>query len=89
VAQTLLDNLIERKLKIDSSLVLFVIDGSKALRKAVKQTFGKGVHIQRCHAPMLRERKGHLPKGLHTSRELTMRQAYQRVFLRDWMRPLL
>jgi hypothetical protein len=48
VAQVLLDNLIERGLKIDPSLVLFAIDGSKALRKAAKQTFGEDVRIQRC-----------------------------------------
>jgi hypothetical protein len=51
VAQALLDNLIERGLKIDPSSVLFVIDGSKALPKAIKQRFGEGVDIQRYQHP--------------------------------------
>jgi transposase-like protein len=64
-------------LKIDPSSVLFVIDGSKALRKAVKQTFGEEVRIQRCQRHKIENVKGHLPKKLHSSVELTMRQAYQ------------
>jgi transposase-like protein len=43
----LLANLIERGLKYDDGL-LFVIDGSKGLYKAVKETFGNNSVIQRC-----------------------------------------
>lgn len=43
----LLSNLIERGLKYENGL-LFVIDGSKGLRKAVEDTFGKYAVIQRC-----------------------------------------
>ncbi len=43
----LLSNLIERGLKYDDGL-LFVIDGSKGLYKAVKETFGNNSVIQRC-----------------------------------------
>ncbi len=47
VAQALLDNLIERGL--DPKVCrLFVIDGAKALSKAVRKTFGRRTPIQRC-----------------------------------------
>ena len=39
VCQDLLDNLVERGLRTDQKL-LFVLDGAKALSKAVKSTFG-------------------------------------------------
>jgi transposase-like protein len=43
----LLSNLIERGLKYDDGL-LFVIDGSKGIRKAVEDTFGRHSVVQRC-----------------------------------------
>jgi putative transposase len=43
----LLSNLIDRGLQYEEGL-LFVIDGSKGLRKAVEDTFGKHAVIQRC-----------------------------------------
>lgn len=43
----LLANLIERGLTFDDGL-LFIVDGSKGLRKAVDDTFGKYAVIQRC-----------------------------------------
>ena len=47
VVQALLDNLVERGL--DPKVCrLFIIDGSKALRKAIRRTFGKHTPIQRC-----------------------------------------
>ena len=47
VAQALLDNLVERGLA-PKVCRLFIIDGSKALRKAIRRTFGKHTPIQRC-----------------------------------------
>jgi len=47
VAQALLDNLIERGL--DPKVCrLFIIDGAKALTKAIRKTFGRHTPIQRC-----------------------------------------
>ncbi len=77
VAGTLVSDLVERGLKVDEESTLFVIDGSKALYKAVKQTFGQGVRVQRCQRHKIENVKGHLPKELHASIEITMRQAYQ------------
>ena len=47
VVQALLDNLVERGL--DPAVCrLFIIDGARALRKAIRRTFGKHTPIQRC-----------------------------------------
>jgi transposase-like protein len=47
VVQALLDNLIERGL--DPKLCrLFIVDGAKALTKAIRATFGRHTPIQRC-----------------------------------------
>ncbi len=47
VAKALLADLVERGLPTDRALV-FVIDGSKALRQAIDKTFGALALIQRC-----------------------------------------
>ena len=47
VATTLLANLVERGLDIEQG-VLVVIDGAKALRKAVRDVFGVDTPVQRC-----------------------------------------
>lgn len=53
VCQALLSNLRDRGLRTDRSL-LIVLDGSKALSKAVSQTFGTAAWIQRCQVHKLR-----------------------------------
>jgi putative transposase len=47
VASALLSDLVSRGLDVEQG-VLFVIDGSKALRKAIRQVFGDEVPVQRC-----------------------------------------
>ena len=42
--------------------MLFVIDGSKALRKAIRQVFGNDVPLQRCVQHKLRNVVEHLPE---------------------------
>lgn len=59
VAKALLSNLIERGLDLSGGC-LFVIDGSKALRKAISDTFGD-VPVQRCRVHKLRNVLDHLP----------------------------
>jgi Transposase, Mutator family len=52
VVQALLDNLIERGL--DPKVCrLFIIDGAKALTKAIRKTFGRHTPIQRCQVHSL------------------------------------
>jgi hypothetical protein len=47
VATTLLANLVERGLDVEQG-VLVVLDGAKALRKAVRDVFGSDTPVQRC-----------------------------------------
>ena len=76
VVQALLDNLVERGL--DPKVCrLFIIDGSKALRKAIRRTFGKRTPIQRCQVHKGRNIMERLPKHLHASVRRTLRQAWE------------
>ena len=62
VGQSLLADLQSRGLRTDRSL-LVILDGSKALHKAVTQTFGTAALIHRCHVHKLRNILEHLPEG--------------------------
>src|SRR5205807_1258365 len=60
VVQALLDNLIERGL--DPNVCrLFIVDGSKALAKAIRKTFGRRTPIQRCQIHKARNILERLP----------------------------
>ena len=76
VCQALLDNLTERGLD-PQPYRLFVIDGSKALAKAIRATFGRHAPIQRCQVHKARNIVERLPKPLHTSVRKTLRQAWE------------
>jgi putative transposase len=62
LCQSLLADLQSRGLRTDRSL-LVVLDGSKALHKAVTRTFGPAALIHRCHVHKLRNILEHLPEG--------------------------
>lgn len=55
---------------------LFLLDGAKALRKAVVEVFGDRALIQRCQAHKLRNVMDQLPEYMRSSVKATMRQAY-------------
>jgi transposase-like protein len=76
VAQALIDNLIERGL--DPAVPrLFIIDGSKALSRAIRRSFGRETAIQRCQIHKARNIMERLPKGLHASVRRALRQAWE------------
>jgi transposase-like protein len=75
VAKALLRDLIERGLPTDRAL-LFVIDGSKALRKALRDVFGGLALVQRCQVHKQRNVLDHLPKALRPSVVRALRQAW-------------
>jgi putative transposase len=62
VCQSLLADLQSRGLRTDRSL-LVILDGSKALHKAVTQSLGTAALIHRCHVHKLRNILEHLPEG--------------------------
>jgi transposase-like protein len=73
----LLEDLKDRGLKMGAGSVLAILDGSKALHKAVKDFFGKKVLIHRCHEHKIRNVKSHLPKKYHSEIERKLRAAYK------------
>lgn len=74
--QALLDNLVERGL--DPGVArLFIVDGAKALSKAIRATFGKTVAIQRCQIHKARNIMDRLPKELHATTRRALRQAWE------------
>jgi transposase-like protein len=75
VAKALLTDLIERGLSTDHA-VLFVIDGSKALRKAIRQVYGELGVVQRCQEHKRRNVLEHLPECMRASVERVLRQAW-------------
>ncbi len=61
VAAALLADLVDRGLDVEQGL-LFIIDGSKGLRKAIRQVFGNDVPVQRCVQHKQRNVLDHLPE---------------------------
>ena len=76
VVQALIDDLIERGL--DPAVPrLFIIDGSKALSKAIRRSFGCHTPIQRCQIHKARNIMERLSPALHASVRRALRQAWE------------
>jgi putative transposase len=76
LCQSLLANLQSRGLRTDRSL-LVLLDGSKALRKAVRDTFGEVALVQRCQVHKLRNVLDHLPDRQRTWVKAILQRAYR------------
>jgi transposase-like protein len=76
VCQSLLGNLRSRGLRTDRSL-LVILDGAKALRKAVRETFGETALVQRCHIHKLRNVLDHLPERQRPWVKAILQRAYR------------
>ncbi len=76
VTTALLEDMVERGIKPDRRR-LFVIDGSKALRKAIDQVYGHHNPVQRCRNHKLRNVLGHLPEDEHDQVKAAMRAAFK------------
>jgi len=74
--QALIDNLVERGLN-PAVARLFIIDGSKALSKAIRATFGRDAAIQRCQIHKARNIMDRLPKSMHAQVRRVLRQAWE------------
>ncbi len=75
VVKDLLQSLIDRNLTTTPS-VLFVLDGAKALRKAVKAHWGDRAIVQRCQLHKIRNVLSYLAKELQGTVERRMGNAY-------------
>jgi putative transposase len=71
----LLVDLRQRGLSTEKT-TLFVLDGSKALRKAVFEVWADRAKIQRCQAHKIRNVMDQLPEYMRSTVRATMRQAY-------------
>jgi transposase-like protein len=76
VSQGLLANLHSRGLRTDRSL-LVILDGSKALRKAVRAVFGDAALVQRCQVHKMRNVLDYLPERQRAWAQAILRRAYQ------------
>ncbi len=76
VVQALIDSLVERGL--DPAIPrLFIIDGAKALSKAIRRTFGRHTPIQRCQIHKARNIIERLPPSQHAAVRRVLRQAWE------------
>ena len=76
VASALLADLVDRGLDVEQGM-LFVIDGSKALRKAIRQVFGNDVPVQRCVRHKERNVLDHLPERDREPVKARLRRAWK------------
>lgn len=76
VCTALLSDLEARGVRTDRAM-LFVIDGSKALAKAIRMKFGPRALIQRCQVHKRRNVEDHLPEEMKRNAGRTISAAYQ------------
>ena len=74
--KAMLENLNSRGLTPNRAR-LFVIDGSKGLRAAVRSVFGKRALVQRCQVHKVRNVLRHLPDERHADVRAAIREAYK------------
>jgi len=75
VCRRLLANLVDRGLSVERAR-LFVIDGGKGLRKAIRGIFGDWALVHRCHLHKIGNVLEHLPDGKRAWAKAAMRKAY-------------
>src|SRR5205807_6304015 len=75
LARTLLADLVDRGLDPEQA-ILFVIDGSKALRRAIKDVFGEHALVHRCHRHKERNVSDLLPERDRDQVRARMRAAW-------------
>jgi putative transposase len=88
VCQGLLANLQSRGLRTDRSL-LVILDGSKALRKAVRATFGEAALVQRCQVHKMRNILEYLNDRQRPWAQAILRRAYQSADVKTAQRLLV
>ncbi len=76
VCTALLEDLVDRGVKPDRRR-LFVIDGSKALRKAIDAVYGSDNPVQRCRNHKRKNVLDHVPDSMKDTVKATMNAAYR------------
>jgi len=75
VVKALLQDLVDRGLRTDRP-VLFVIDGAKALRKAIREVFGALGVVHRCQFHKRENILGHLPESMGPNVKRVLKDAW-------------
>ena len=75
VARALIADLVDRGLDPERPR-LWVIDGAKALRRAIRDLFGEAALVQRCQVHKLRNVLEHLPEHVHASVRRAIKDAW-------------
>lgn len=88
VVKDLLASIKDRGFTPACQFFLALLDGSKALKKAVKAVFGDRVLIQRCWIHKLRNLKKYVPDKLHGTLHWRMKKLMNLVSFDDAMREL-
>ncbi len=78
VCRSLLTNLVDRGLRVDDGM-LVVIDGSKALRAALRTVLGQLAQVQRCQVHKKRNVLEHLPEEARTWVNRKLDQAWKEM----------
>jgi putative transposase len=78
VCTSLLEELRDRGLRTDEPM-LFVLDGAKALSKAVKDVWGRQAVIQRCQQHKLRNVEAHVPEERWPEVKRRLDEAYRQT----------
>jgi len=76
ICRSLLRNLLERQILDEEGAYLFVVDGGKGVKKALKDVFGKRAYIQRCIVHKKRNVRDKLPKKEQQEFEQKFNAAY-------------
>jgi transposase-like protein len=76
IATELLQDLVARGLRVDAPM-LFVIDGGKGIRKALRDVFGDRAIVQRCQVHKVRNVRDHLPESRRAYVVRQMHDAYR------------
>lgn len=87
VCRTLLSELVDRGLAVERAR-LFVIDGGKGIRKAIRGVFGLWALVQRCQVHKMRNVLQHLPDREHARVRAAMRGAWSAANEADAKRKL-
>lgn len=83
ICKELLSNLINRDILSPEGGFLCVIDGGKALRKAIKELYGNRVKVQRCTVHKKRNVEDKLPKKYHKEFRHKFHSAYNKPTLKE------
>jgi transposase-like protein len=83
VCRRLLSSLIERGVLREEGGILFVVDGGKGLRKAIREVFGKRAEVQRCTIHKKRNVEEKLPDSLKKEFREKFNAAYSKKTHRD------